>query len=52
MAAITADLKTKDLAQPSSHSLLSTSFMKFRGLEALKDLAELSRGSQKDAEVS
>jgi hypothetical protein len=37
MAAITADLKTKDLAQRLSHSLLSTSFMKFRGPEALKD---------------
>jgi hypothetical protein len=37
MAAITAYLKTKDLAQRISHSLLSTSFMKFRGPAALKD---------------
>jgi len=31
-----ADLKTKDLAQRLSHRCFSTSFMKFRGPEALK----------------
>jgi hypothetical protein len=42
MAAITADLKTKDLSQRIRHSLLSTSFMKLRGPEALKHRWELS----------
>jgi hypothetical protein len=48
-AAITADLKTKDLAQRISHSLLSTSFMKFRGPEALKDRWNERAGLQRDA---
>lgn len=37
VVAITADLKTKDLAQRGEPSLLCSSFMKFRGPEALKD---------------
>jgi hypothetical protein len=49
MVAITAELKTRDLAQRISDSWLSTSFMKFRGPEALKDRRDEKAGLQRDA---
>jgi hypothetical protein len=40
MVAITANLKTKDLALGTGHFLHCAAFMKFRGPQALKDRVE------------
>jgi hypothetical protein len=45
MAAITVDLKTKDLALRMDNFLLCTAFIRFRGPQALEDTYEKHGGS-------